>query len=507
MATKPSVKQNTGLFSVAFCVIALVLGYTYYLMQTGKQLDVQAVALASSWYQVKPQWAKEIVSEGGYAGTLMAVIVIMFQGLLYCGAAYLAGYFGFRALDSKQSTPAKAAPTAKEAPSGVNSAEIRGSELMVMLPKYPGPNKGQMLGGAIDKAPYKQDFYRIDLVSVKTKEGAELTVYRQLTLALYGMLKAHPDVPASIGGHHADASLFEHSVTVAKKMQAFFTDQGKTEPLAYIAGLAHDMDKLLAYKKSGDKWVKNGNATHHSKYSAYVVSTQAAYHLLPEDERNSLVLALRYYHDPDNLPIGASNRTESLIKALRFCDGYAIQEEKVAGIESLNDDNMDAVEKALVNTIRELNINNYMGTSGYAGGWTTPALDYVLSPMSTVLEMLGKHLPAELTRKLQLDHGTRTFAHPASKVVCERLNKLGLLMTSYKNYSSENGLYDTRVGGTRFRSVLMLQKSVLDELAPGLIEKWGTPAYGIRITGATKDITVQEESDVDDDTSGAKKEA
>ncbi|MFL1449346.1 HD domain-containing protein [Pseudomonas tritici] len=498
MATKPSVQKNTGIFSVAFCVVILLLGYTYYLIQTNRQLDVQAMALASSWYQLKPHWAKVIVAGGGYVGTLAALLLIMFQGLMYCGVAYLTAYVGLRQFGKKPAS-APASPSTNTPPNGVNSAEIKGSELMVMLPKYPGAAKGELLGGAIDKQPYKQDFYRIDQALVQTKEGVEMSIYKRLTVAIYGMLKAHPTVPASIGGHHADAPLFEHSLTVAKKMQAHFVGQGKSEPLAYIAGLAHDMDKLLAYKQSGDKWVKNVNATHHNKYAAYIVSTQPAFHELPEDDRNCLVLALRYYHDPENLPIGASNRTESLIKALRFCDGYAIQEEKAAGIDSLTDENLDAVEKALLNTVRELNINGYMSSSDYAGGWTTPALDYVITPMSTVLEMLGKYLPAELTRKLQLGHGTRTFAHPAAKVLCERLNKLGLLMTSYKTFTSEIGLYDSRVGGTRFRSVLMLQKSVLDELAPGLIEKWGTPAYGIRITGAAKDMTVQEDSDVDDD--------
>lgn len=498
MATKPTVKQNTGMFATAFCCVAVVLGYTYYLVQTNRQLDMQALALAQHWYTVKPLWARQIVSDGGYVGTLCAVLLMMFQGLMYCGLAFAAAYLGIDLLTAKpESQITKNDPQAKAA-KGVYSAEIPGSELMVMLPKYPGSVRGEWRGGDIDKNPYQQDFYRIEQASVPIKEGVVLTPIKKLHIVIYGMLKAHPDVPASIGGHHADAPLFEHSLAVSAKVKAYYKERGRSEPLASIAGLAHDLDKLLAYKRSGEKWTKNVSATHHNKYAAYIVSTQPEFQELAEDDRNTLVLALRYYHDPENLPIGASNRTEALIQALRICDGYAVKEEKQAGIQTLGDDQLEAIEKALLDTISELNINGYLSKSSHAGGWTTPALEYVITPMSTVLELMGKHLSVELNRKLQLDHETRTFKHPAAKLVCERLNKLGLLMTTYKTLSSEIGLYDCRIGTARFTSVLMLAKQELDKLAPGLQEKWGSAVYKIRIVKATEDNAVQGDSDIED---------
>jgi hypothetical protein len=499
MATKPTVKQNTGVFASAVIGITLVLGYTYYLIQTKQHLDVQAIALASSWVQIKPQWAKQIVSEGGFAGTLCALLLIMFQGVLYAGAAFVVGYFGLKHFETKPSQKSPADQKTSDALSGINTAEILGSELMVMLPKYPGLKKGSLLGGAIDKEPYQQNFYRIQQAPLTVKEGVEMTPHRKLYLAIYAMLKAHPDVPASIGGHHADAPLFEHSIAVAKKVQAHYIERGKKEPLAAIAGLGHDLDKLLAYKKSDDGWVKNVNATHHNKYAAYIVSTQPAFRELPEDDRNTLVYALRYYHDPENLPIGATNRTETLIQILRLCDGFTIKEEKAAGIENLTDEQLESIQKAILNTLSELNINGYLNKAEHAGGWTTPALEYVITPMSTLLEQLGKHLPVELNRKMQLDHETRTFNHPAAKLVSQQLDQAGLLMTSYKSFASEVGLYDCRIGTSRFRAVLMIQKSVLDKLIPGLQQKWESCAYRIRITNATEDSTVQRDSDVDED--------
>lgn len=506
MAKKPTVKQNTGVFAVTFCCAALILGYTYYLVHANQHLDVQALALSPNWYHFKPAWVRHIISEGGYLGTLAALLLLMLQGVLYCGAAFVAAYFALKHYTQSPAENVKEISAPSTPPKGVYTAEIPGSELMVMLPKYRGSN-GKFEGGHIDKNPYQQNFYRIDQADIQTKDGVEPNAYQMLYMAIFGMLKNHPDVPASIGGHHADAPLFEHSVAVSKKVKAYFSERGKTEPLAQIAGLGHDLDKLLAYKQSGDGWAKNVNATHHNKYAAHIVSTQPEFRLLPEDDQRTLVLALRYYHDPDNLPIGASNRTETLIQALRVSDGYVIQEEKAAGVEKLSDEQLESIEQALINTINELNINSYLNKNGHAGGWTTPALEYFITPMSTVLELMGKHLPVEMNRKLQLDHETRTFKHPAAKLVSERFNKIGLLMTSYKSFASDLGLYDCRIGTTRFTAVLMLQKQMLEKLIPGLQEKWGTAAYRIRITKATEDNTVQGESDIDAEAADIEKEA
>ncbi len=505
MAKKPTVKQNTGIFALAFCCAALIAGYTYYLVRTNQHLDVQAIALAPHWYQVKPLWVRQIVTEGGFTGTLAAVLLLMFQGLLYGSGVMVAGYYGLKHFLWKAPSRTESKASETIAGKGVYTAEIQGSELMVMLPKYSTPDGPR--GGLVDKQPYQQNFYRIDQAEVPTKEGVEPTVYQQLYLAIYAMLKQHPDVPASVGGHHADASLLDHSMAVSKKVRDFYATQGKREPLAQIAGLAHDLDKLLAYKRSGDVWVKNVNATHHNKYAAHIVSTQNEFRLLPEDDRETLVLALRYYHDPENLPIGASNRTEALVLALRTCDGYTIQEEKVAGVSTLSDEQLEDIEKALLLTLAGLNVNQYLNTAENAGGWTTPALEFVIVPMSAVLEQMGQFLSVELNRKLQLDHETRTFRHPAAKLASQRFDKLGLLMTSYKTFVSPDGLYDCRIGTVSFNAVVMLQKQQLEKLSPGLQEKWGTAAYRIRIVKATEDKNAQDAGERTDVGAEAAKEA
>lgn len=498
MANQPKISTSTGLTALLFCLSALLLGYTSYLMHSNQALDVQAMALSPSWYYINPVFIEAVIVRGGFWGTLCAVVLNSFNAVLWAALSFAGCYLLFGHLFRPSNKSVSSSERQKPLANGESKAEILGSELMVMLPTYNNDGAEVERGGAIDLNPYRQVFYRIAKKVPAVAPGTHMNAYRKLYLAIYSMLNAHQNVPASVGGHHADTDLFEHSLAVSKKVQAFYTDKGKSEPLASVAGLAHDLDKLLAYKLKGDTWVKNVNATHHNKFAAYIVSTQIEFRELPEDDQNVLLLALRYYHDPENLPIGATHRVEYLIRALRSADGFAIQAEKAAGIESIEDESLTIIDSALIATIKELNINGYLSSDEHAGGWTSPALEYVLIPMSTVIEKLGKHLTVELVRKLQLDHETRTFRHPAARLLRDRLSQMNLLMTSYKNFVTESGLFNCRIGNTRFSAVLMLEKRTLSPLLPGLLEKWDNSPYRIRILGGTEDNTVQGDSDVDE---------
>lgn len=498
MSTNQSVSPMTGIVSLVVCVTILLLLYTTYLMQTHQHLDVQAAVLAPSRWRWQPDFLVSLIVEGGFKGTLAAVVSQMLHGTTFAAASFSAAYAAFWFLNERSESEPKSDEPIKLAP-GENTAEIKGSELMVILPLYRQPGSKKRVGGQVDNNPYRQVFYRISRKVPSVNPNAPQTPVSKLYVAIYAMLNAHADVPASVGTHHADASLKDHSIAVSKKVVAHYRNQGKSEPLAAVAGLAHDLDKLLAYRRKGDAWVKNADATHHNKYAAYIVSTQPEFAELSEEDRNTLTLALRYYHDPANLPLGATQRVEALVSALRICDGYTIQEEKRDAIASIEEESLELIDQALLDTLKELNINGYLSKEEHAGGWTTPALEFVLTPMSTVLEKIGKHLTAELVRKLQLDHETRTFSHPSGKLLCERLGAMNALITNYKTFSSDHGLYDCRIGNTRFKAVLMLDKRTLDDILPGYTEKWGTSPYRIRITSGTKDITQQDETESSSD--------
>ncbi|WGK63361.1 hypothetical protein QAO71_17620 (plasmid) [Halopseudomonas sp. SMJS2] len=493
------VKPSSGIFALVTLMALATLGYAYYLIATEQHLDYQAAALVPVRYMVQPDSMMLMIAGGGFSGTLAAVLVKTFNAMFLGSIVFMFIYaIGLSRLDRKKADEGEK----RKSPAGTAgeySCEIPGSEMIISIPDSKDYKTGLVVKGLHDTAPYREVFFRCNRADIPLNRPAA-TQLEQLYVALYSMLAAHPDVPASVGAHHADTSLFEHSRLISNAVVKYMRDRGWDEPVAKVAGLAHDMDKLLAYSRKGKGWVKNRSCTHHNTYSAFIVSNQpeflnigddkeiTGYHKLGDDDRTTLVLALRYYHHPEMLPNDASLRVERLVQALRHVDGQVIASEKRSGIEQAKEaeGTYSLLHTALLETIRELNINAYLGT-GRAGGWTKDAVEFVIVPMSTILEFIPPHLPTQLSRQLQVTVETKSYHHPAIPMLLESLEQMGLLMHQYKEMTSEKGLFDVRIGVQTFTACVLLNKEPLAEMLPTIVTKWGMTQYGIKIRKPTVD--------------------
>ena len=143
--------------------------------------------------------------------------------------------------------------------------------------------------------------------------------------------------------------------------------------------------------------------------------------------------------------------------------------------------------------LNEANINNFRET-GNAEGWTKDAMEFVIIPMSGILEAIGAHLPVELSRQLQMGVDTRTFTHPAIPLMLETLEGMRLLIHSYNQHDSASGLFDVKIGVVNFNACVLLDKEKIQELVPGLVERWGMSTYKIHIRRPTRDGAAETES-------------
>ena len=280
-------------------------------------------------------------------------------------------------------------------------------------------------------------------------------------------------------------------MAIADAVVGYIREHGWQEPLARVAGLAHDMDKLLAYQEaSPGVWVKRKDATHHNTFSAYLVAQQPEFSKLGEEDQHVLTMALRYYHHPGKIPRNVPDRVERLIAAIRSADSHVIQSEKVAGITNARESSMtnELIDAALNRFLSNANINDIRGNSSPAG-WTKEALDMVVIPMSRLIESLGEFLPPELSRQLQLSAETRSFRHPAIPVILDSLTRTHLLLTVYKDKESKTGLFDVKVGLKLWKASVLLDKDQISELAPGAAAKWGNTDWNIRVQRPTLDRT------------------
>lgn len=487
-----TVKPSSGIFALVTVLSVTTIGYTYYLIASNKHLDYQAAALKPVWYKSQPALLMDMVSDGGFTGTLIAVLMSIANTVLIGIIAFVLVYGVGLARSEKRSKKASEKGGDPSSVSGEYDCRINGSEMIISIPDSKDYKTGRVIKGVYDTAPYQETFFRCTRAAVPTRRPAE-TALEKLYVALYSMLAAHPDVPASVGAHHADVPLFEHSLAISKALKKYMQDHDWNEPVALVAGLAHDMDKLMAYTRKGSGWVKNRSCTHHNSYSAFVVSNQPEFREVEQDDRITLILALRYYHHPEMLPNDASQRVERLVQALRHVDGQVIAAEKKSGIEQAKEaENTYALlTTAILETIRTLNINAYLGT-GKAGGWTKDAIEFVIIPMSTILEFIPPHLPTQLSRQLQVTVETKSYHHPAIPIILECLDQMGILMRDYKAMTSEKGLFDVRIGVQTFTACVLLDKAPLAEMLPTVVTKWGMTQYGIKMRKPTVDAAKDE---------------
>ncbi|MBM5458963.1 HD domain-containing protein [Pseudomonas sp. P66] len=498
MSSSSASNAKTAVFPMLVMLSIVIGGYAAYLVDKGEELNYQAAALAPVWYMFKPRFLTQFISDGGYVGTLVAVGLNIAHALLYVALAYTAVTIGFARFFKPRNGQAEdvAVEVVDPAVSGIYPCEIPGSSMMIMIPDSRDPSTGATIEGVKDKDPFEQFFVRCDRKPVATARPP-ITPVEKLQVAVLELLAAHPSVPASVGHHHADATLADHSKAISRAIAEYMHHKGWEEPLARVAGLAHDVDKLLAYQeKEPGQWVKRKDATHHNTFSAYLIRQQPEFKALPEEDQFTLTMALRYYHHPGSLPTNAGERVERLISAIRHADGKTIQSEKAAGIANAQaaSNTIALVALAIEKFLTAADINGYRG--GQAAGWTKDAYEYVIIPMSGVIESIGEFLPNELLRQLQLGVDSRNFKHPSVPVIRDALNSLGLLMSKVKDLESPTGMFDVKVGVKVWRACVLLDKDRISELLPTTVPKWGTTMYGmVKIQKPTLDKSHAEDEE------------
>lgn len=150
---------------------------------------------------------------------------------------------------------------------------------------------------------------------------------------LLGYLQAHPD--AFCGDGHS-TTLLEHHLGVIDEA---FEYEG-ADPLLPLAAAAHDIGKTVSHAKQNGEWVR---LSYHDKESGRLLAKFPAWWELPEDERSILLLAVKYEHSPNLMPVTfpglcskGMRRAVTLLQQLRDIDGLATRGEKRRVLETLN---------------------------------------------------------------------------------------------------------------------------------------------------------------------------
>lgn len=304
-------------------------------------------------------------------------------------------------------------------------------------------------------------------------------VHRELIDQIIGVLAAHPD--AYVGPGHK-TTLLEHSLNVLET--SLSREESETEPLLPVAAIAHDMGKITSFQRQKDgSWKRVG---WHDKESARILATLEAWWRLPDLERKSLSLALRYDHSSGDIPFiggGVRERALALQNLLETSDRAATAEEKKVVLEDLPlpDIVFEAFLKALPTF--PLHVAGFAPAKNVkAAGWKKGGVLYLLEHQcrDRVLQTMDPDINAALGGLYRAQHTVAPF----TQALLHALEARALLIREHggQTVKVDEAMWTIQSGTKEFKSVMMIR--ITDEMKLKLPDTDTT--YDITVTGSLR---------------------
>lgn len=288
---------------------------------------------------------------------------------------------------------------------------------------------------------------------------------RQLSEELLQLLLAQPD---HFAGHGHGVGLLEHTLNVVTEAAGRCTPEFR---LPLVAALAHDIGKLVTFKPDGNGgWRRQGL---HSRESARILATLPAFQQLPELHRDALLLAVKYDHAPNKMPMLRGEREPGLlalrvISALSQADRSATAAEKDRNLEKIKPE--DLLWQDFINFLRDAPIVQ-RGKKGAANQVNNPPdSPYLYIYEAPWRDAAIPRLPAEVAAALDLTRRDAGKVAKYTRILVERLRKEGLLVEQHAELAvtEANPLWDIQSGtgekAVVLRGILVLKADALWKL-------------------------------------------
>lgn len=312
------------------------------------------------------------------------------------------------------------------------------------------------------------------------RQAAEFGFLSPLVEKILSAFAASPDQPASLSDHlNIPGGLVEHTARTVEAMVRIAEEIPEEEKkICYLMALSHDLGKLFAYRKEGDQWIDR--KLPHDRISALIVaSLPEFYSELTPTHREALFLALRYYHNPEELPAAAPPLAYTLLELMHKADAASHEAEQQLGRQQV-EGIKPYLWEAFLSALPKINVNRYKG--GYPEGFTAGEIVFVLE--HALRERTLDQLPLELQQRLPIRRSIGKL-HPAWPVLVEVLKEKKVLIEEVgKKKANPSALFNITASGTVYKCVVALSLEALTGLVPEFVERWKLcPSYEIRIAG------------------------
>lgn len=320
------------------------------------------------------------------------------------------------------------------------------------------------------------------------RQAAELGFLSPLVEKILSAFAASPDQPASLSDHlNIPGGLIEHTARTVEAMIRIAEDLPKEEKkICYLMALSHDLGKLFAYRKEGDQWIDR--KLPHDRISALIVAgLPEFYSELPPTHREALFLALRYYHNPEELPTAAPPLAYTLLELMHKADAASHEAEQQLGRQQV-EGVKPYLWEAFLSALPKINVNRYKG--GYPEGFTAGEIVFVLE--HALRERTLDQLPQEMQQRLPIRRPIGKL-HPAWPVLVEILKEKKVLIEGVEGRKANpSALFNITASGTTYKCVVALSSGALMSLAPEAVERWRQcPPYEVQIAGGRHGGSIQ----------------
>ncbi|MFQ5779162.1 MAG: HD domain-containing protein [Nitrospiria bacterium] len=312
------------------------------------------------------------------------------------------------------------------------------------------------------------------------EQAVEIGFLSPLVERILGCFAASPDHPASVSDHlNIPGGLIEHTARTVKAMARMAEGRIDDERwLCYLMALCHDLGKLFAYEKIAGSWIDR-RLPHDRISSLIVAGMPELYTELHPPQRTALILAIRYYHNPEETPTIAPPLSYTLLELMHKADADAHEEEKglarrqVEGVKPF-------LWEAFLSALPRINVNRCRG--GYPEGFTAGEIVFVLE--HALRERTLDQLPKEMQERLPIRRPTGRL-HPAWPVLVEVLREKGILVEEVEGRRvNPSALFNITATGTTYKCVVPLRIGSLADLAPEAVKPWrDSLPYEVRIAG------------------------
>lgn len=314
-------------------------------------------------------------------------------------------------------------------------------------------------------------------------QAEKLEFISPLTEQILACFAASPNHPASLADHlNVPGGLIEHTARTTEIMATLAQGRPDDERrLCLLMALAHDLGKLLAYEQSQGGWIDR--RLPHDRISGLMVASLPGFYTeINPAHREALLCALRYYHNPEEIPTSAPPLTSVLFEVMHKADAIAHDQET-----SQSREQVEGVKpylwEAFCAAVPDLNINRHRG--GYPEGFTAEEIVFVLE--HALREKTLDRLPQPLKEKLPIRRPLGKL-HPAWPLLVEVLREHGVLAEAAQGRKANpSALFNINASGVTYKCVVALSIPVLQALAPEAVQTWTRcQPYEVKLTGARR---------------------